>query len=120
MTIANLKNERNIISVRDRVLNLQSFFENLIDTLNNHFKNDDKDNTTFDDNKEEKKMNLEEMQKQLQKLKNDQQDKFIDNLKDMVDNLYTKSLLSDYKPTNHERVTFEYIRETLNQMLKWF
>jgi lipoate-protein ligase A len=65
-------------------------------------------------------MNIEEMQKQLKVLKEQQQDKFIDHLEEMVTNLHEKALMKDYEPTNHEREIFEYIRQTLNDMAKWF
>ena len=65
-------------------------------------------------------MDLQEMQKQLQKLKNEQQDKFIDNLKEMVVNLCEKANKRDYQPTTHERETFEEVRTILNNMADWF
>ena len=65
-------------------------------------------------------MNFQEMQKQLQKLKDEQQNKFIDNLKEMVNNLCEKANQKDYRPTIHERETFEEVRAILNNMKDWF
>lgn len=60
------------------------------------------------------------MQKQLQKLKEEQQDKFIDNLKEMVNNLCEKANQKGYQATIHEKQTFEEIRTILNNMADWF
>lgn len=65
-------------------------------------------------------MTVEEMQKQMELLNGAQQDRFIDNLKDMVNNLCEKSNKKDYKPTDHERLVFEEIRTMLNNMKEWF
>ena len=61
-------------------------------------------------------MTLDEMQKEMRKLEEAQQDRFIDNLKEMVDNLCEKLNKKSYNPTIHEYQTIKKIRAMLDDI----
>ncbi len=66
------------------------------------------------------KNTMEEMMQKMKELQEARQNDFIDKLSDMVENLYEKAMLKDYKPTSHEKEQFKKILETIQAMEPWF
>lgn len=65
-------------------------------------------------------MTLEEMQKEINRIKEENQNNYIDKLYEMVENLCVKANEKSYTPTNYEREVFNKIRTLLNDMNNWF
>lgn len=65
-------------------------------------------------------MTLEEMQKEINRIKEENQNNYIDKLYGMVENLCDKANEKSYTPTNYEREVFNKIRTLLNNMNSWF
>lgn len=65
-------------------------------------------------------MNIEEMKAYQKKLKEEHQNKYINNLLEMVENLLEKSNKKDYEPTEHEKRTLQQIYNIISDMVKWF
>lgn len=63
---------------------------------------------------------FEEMQQELKRLRQKQQDEFIDKLEQQIDWMIEKANDSSYQATDHERVVFNRIRQKLENMNKWF
>lgn len=65
-------------------------------------------------------MTKEEIQEMMRKIKENDQDKFIDKLLDQVSNLCEKANRKSYEPTTHEREAFSQIVAIVDDMKGWF
>lgn len=65
-------------------------------------------------------MTLEEMKKELRAVQEKQQNAFMEDLLDRVNNLCEKANKKDYEPTKEEKEMFGYIVTIIDNMKEWF
>ncbi len=67
-----------------------------------------------------KDLRKDDLLNEMRKLKDKQQNDFIDKLNCDIDWLIEKAMKKEYQPTEYERTTFNNIRQKLENMNKWF
>lgn len=65
-------------------------------------------------------MEIKDLQVEMRKLQEEAQNKYIDKLFDIVENLCEKANKNNYEPTDYEREMFGKIVTIINNMCKWF